>query len=92
MSTIARSAAFSSRVLTASSVSDAVALYQAAEATPRTSTRVLLQQQGIFVDGDMAVPGAQTALFFHAFGQAPPCAEGAMWRPWQGRARVRSLL
>ena len=56
-----------------SSVDDALALYQAAEATPRTSTRALLRrEQDVIVDGDMAVPGAQTALFFHAFkGKVP---------------------
>ena len=57
-----------------SSVDDALALYQAAEATPRTSTRALLRlEQDVIVDGEMALPGVQTAaLFFHAFkGRVP---------------------
>lgn len=69
---IARSAGLSYRLLVAGTVEEAVALYKAAEATPRTITRVHLRETGVIVDGDMAVPGAQTALFFHAFKHEVP--------------------
>jgi hypothetical protein len=72
LAVIARSAGLSYRMLVAGTVEEAVALYKAAEATPRTTTRLHLREAGIIVDGDLAVPGAQTALFFHALKHEVP--------------------
>lgn len=92
MSIIARSAALSSRMLAVSSVDDACALYQAAAAIPRTLTRVLLKQRGIIMDGEMVVPGAQTALFFHAFkGRVPHVLKVPSGRAGDGAARECAL-
>lgn len=88
MSTIARSSTLSSRATMAATGDEALALYSDASAVPRTETRASVHRShGVIIDGDMAVPGASVALFFHAFekGYVPrvlkvPALAGAAMR------------
>lgn len=72
MSSIARSGLLASRVTVVSSVDEALQLYEDASRVPRTETRAAAREQGVIIDGDMPVPGAQTAQFFHAFKRNIP--------------------
>jgi hypothetical protein len=73
MSTIIRSGNLASRVSVLSSAAEAVQLYEDASRVPRTETRAAARARGVVIDGDMPVPGAQTALFFRAFKRNVPC-------------------
>ena len=73
MSTIGRSGFLSSRVSMVSTSDDAIDLYESASMVPRTETRArVLRDLNVVIDGDMAVPGASRALFFHAFENYVP--------------------
>jgi serine/threonine protein kinase len=72
MAIIRQTPMFSSLMLTARTVDDAMRLYANASMIPRTETRAFVKQLGFVLDGDMAVPGQSRAIFFHAFKRTVP--------------------
>ena len=86
MATFLRSGLLASRIPLVTTAEEAIELYAAAAAVPRTETRAHARAGGVVIDGDMLVPGVQTALFLHAFkGFLPrvlkvPAAAGAAER------------
>ena len=68
MSRIFASGWLSSRLAVVADEKQAMALYDDAEKVPQSQTRAeVLENSSVKIDGDMAVYGVQTAMFFHAF-------------------------